>query len=48
MNKEESLRGIGGDVKYENTKPEYSSALERLTRRVVELEEKLEELKNKL
>tara|TARA_R110000782_G_scaffold231221_1_gene317611 strand:- start:750 stop:896 length:147 start_codon:yes stop_codon:yes gene_type:complete len=48
MSKEESLRAIIDELKYENRKVEYGSALERLTRRVVKLEETIEELKNKL
>tara|TARA_R110000796_G_scaffold167761_1_gene284687 strand:+ start:197 stop:343 length:147 start_codon:yes stop_codon:yes gene_type:complete len=48
MSKEEALRAIIDELKYENRKVEYSSALERLTRRVVKLEETIEELKNKL
>tara|TARA_R110000823_G_scaffold52973_1_gene130902 strand:- start:1904 stop:2050 length:147 start_codon:yes stop_codon:yes gene_type:complete len=48
MSKEEALRAIIDELKYENRKVEYGSALERLTRRVVKLEETIEELKNKL
>tara|TARA_R110000803_G_scaffold159577_2_gene223654 strand:- start:326 stop:472 length:147 start_codon:yes stop_codon:yes gene_type:complete len=48
MSKEESLRAVIDELKYENRKVEYSSALERLTRRVIELEDKVEELKNKI
>lgn len=48
MNKEERLRAVIDELKYENRKLEYSSALERLTRRVIELEEIVEQLKNKI
>jgi len=48
MSKEESLRAVIDELKYENRKVEYSSALERLTRRVLELEEKVEQLENKI
>jgi polyhydroxyalkanoate synthesis regulator phasin len=48
MSREETLRAIIDELKYENRKTEYSSALERLTRRVVELEEQVEQLKSKL
>ena len=48
MSKEESLRAVIDELKYENRKVEYSSALERLTRRVLELEEKIEQLENKI
>tara|TARA_R100000951_G_scaffold94921_1_gene83850 strand:- start:10 stop:156 length:147 start_codon:yes stop_codon:yes gene_type:complete len=48
MTKEERLRAIIDELQYEQRKVEYSSALERLTRRVVELEEKVEQLKSKL
>tara|TARA_R110001592_G_scaffold87631_5_gene258782 strand:- start:470 stop:622 length:153 start_codon:yes stop_codon:yes gene_type:complete len=48
MNKEERLRAVIDELKYENRKVEYSSALERLTRRVIELEEIVEQLKNKI
>tara|TARA_R110000782_G_scaffold268989_1_gene366283 strand:+ start:782 stop:925 length:144 start_codon:yes stop_codon:yes gene_type:complete len=44
MTKEESLRAIIDELKYENRKVEYGSALERLTRRVTELEERLNKL----
>ena len=45
MNKEESLRAVIDELKYENRKMEYSSAFERLTRRVTTLEEQIELLK---
>lgn len=48
MNKEERLRAIIDELQYEQRKVEYSSALERLTRRVLELEETVEQLKSKL
>ena len=48
MNKEERLRAVIDELKYENRKVEQSSALERLTRRVIELEEIVEQLKNKI
>ena len=48
MSREERLRAIIEELKYENRKVEYGSALERLTRRVVELEEQVEQLKSKL
>ena len=48
MSREETLRAIIDELKYENRKVEYGSALERLTRRVVELEEQVEQLKSKL
>jgi hypothetical protein len=48
MSREETLRAIIDELKYENRKVEYGSALERLTRRVVELEEIVEQLKSKL
>ena len=48
MSKEAALRAVIDELKYENRKVEYSSALERLTRRVIELEDKVEELKNKI
>ena len=41
MNKEERLRAIIDELKYENRKVEYGSALERLTRRVDAIEEHL-------
>lgn len=41
MSKAESLRAIIDELKYENRKIEYGSALERLTRRVDRIEEKL-------
>lgn len=46
MNKEESLRAIIEELKYENRKLEYSSALERLTRRVDRLEEQIQVIIN--
>jgi hypothetical protein len=42
MNKEETLRAIIEELKYENRKLEYSSALERLTRRVDKIEEQIQ------
>jgi hypothetical protein len=45
MDKEEILRKIIDELKYENRKIEYSSALNRLTKRVTELEEQLELIK---
>jgi polyhydroxyalkanoate synthesis regulator phasin len=48
MSREERLRAIIDELQYEHRKVEYGSALERLTRRVVKLEEKVEELKNKI
>ena len=48
MSKEEALRAIIDELKYENRKVEYSSALERLTRRVKDIEERLNKLENKL
>ena len=48
MSREETFRAIIDELKYENRKVEYGSALERLTRRVVELEEIVEQLKSKL
>ena len=48
MSKEAALRAVIDELKYENRKVEYSSALERLTRRVLELEEKIEQLENKI
>lgn len=48
MNREERLRAIIDELQYENRKVEYGSALERLTRRVIELEEKVEELKERI
>tara|TARA_R110000803_G_scaffold114828_1_gene183261 strand:- start:13 stop:156 length:144 start_codon:yes stop_codon:yes gene_type:complete len=44
MNKEEALRAVIDELKLENRKMEYSSAFERLTRRVVALEERLNKL----
>ena len=48
MSKEEALRAIIDELKYENRKVEYGSALERLTRRVKDIEERLNKLENKL
>jgi hypothetical protein len=41
MSKEESLRAIIDELKYENRKVEFSSALYRLTKRVERIEEHL-------
>ena len=41
MTKEESLRAIIDELKYENRKVEFSSALYRLTKRVERIEEHL-------
>jgi len=41
MNKEESLRAIIDELKVENRKLEYSSAFDRLVRRVQAIEEHL-------
>ena len=41
MNKEESLRAIIDELKVENRKLEYSSAFDRLVRRVQAIEEQL-------
>jgi len=41
MGRAESLRAIIDELKYENRKMEYGSALERLTRRVQAIEEHL-------
>jgi len=46
MNKEASLRAVIDELKLENRKMEYSSAFERLTRRVQAIEEHLEINKN--
>lgn len=46
MSRAESLRAIIDELKYENRKMEYGSALERLTRRVETIEEKLGIKKN--
>tara|TARA_R110000823_G_scaffold274250_1_gene393182 strand:- start:30 stop:182 length:153 start_codon:yes stop_codon:yes gene_type:complete len=48
MNKEESLRAVIDELKYENRRFEFGSALERLTRRVKELEEQLEKINKKI
>lgn len=44
MNKEETLTAIINELKIENRKFQFGSALERLTRRVTELEERLNKL----
>ena len=41
MNKEESLRAVIDELKLENRKMEYSSAFDRLVRRVQAIEERL-------
>ena len=41
MNKEESLRAVIDELKLENRKMEYSSAFDRLVRRVQAIEEHL-------
>ena len=46
--KEEALRAVIDELKYENRKVEYSSALERLQRKVKDMEERLNKLENKL
>ena len=45
MNKEESLRAVIDELKLENRKMEYSSAFDRLVRRVATLEEQIELIK---
>jgi hypothetical protein len=48
MNKQdkiETLNSIIDELKYENRKVEFSSAVERLTKRVVTLEEQIELIK---
>lgn len=46
MNKEASLRAVIDELKLENRKMEYSSAFDRLARRVQAIEEHLEINKN--
>lgn len=48
MSKEQSLRAIIDELKLENRKLEYSSAFERLQRKVKDIEERLNKLENKL
>ena len=47
MDKIEKLQSVIDEIKIESRKIEYSSALERLTRRVTELEEKVRKLETK-
>ena len=47
MSKEESLRAVIDELKLENRKMEYSSAFERLKRKVLDIEERLNKLENK-
>ena len=44
MSREQTLTSIINELKIENRKFEFGSALERLTRRVVALEERLNKL----
>ena len=46
MDKIQKLQAVIDELKIESRKIEYSSALERLTRRVTELEEKVRALVN--
>jgi phage shock protein A len=46
--KEEALRAVINELKYENRKFEFGSALYKLQKRVEELEETIEQLKNKI
>jgi len=46
IDKIETLRSIISELQYENRKIEYSSALERLTKRVDKLEEQLKTIIN--
>jgi hypothetical protein len=48
MTREESLRAVIDELKYENRKFEFGSKLYTLEKRVEELEEIVEQLKNKL
>jgi len=45
MDKIEKLQAVIDELKLESRKIEYSSALERLTRRVNKLEEQIEQIK---
>lgn len=47
MDNIQKLQAVIDELKIESRKIEYSSALERLTRRVKDLEERIEQLENR-